>query len=231
MAFDQNLLFVGGVQLLILLLAISVHESAHAWVALYCGDPTAFERGRISLNPLRHLDPFGSVLLPILLLIAGAPLFGWARPTPVDTRRLRQPERDHLLVTLAGPVSNLLLAILATFLLAVAVRVLGPDAQQAASLTLLRQFEEAMNLAHFPVMFTLVQLAFLNAFLAVFNLIPVPPLDGGQVLLNILPPDWAAKYSSIRPFGFMIILVLAMLNVLSFLVLPIYVILSLVINL
>lgn len=231
MSLDQNVLFTGAIQLLILLLAISVHESAHAWTALRCGDDTAAKLGRISLNPLRHLDPVGTLLVPILLLVAGAPVFGWARPTPVAVDRLRRAERDHLLVTLAGPLSNLALALLMAVILAVAVRALGDEGRLTAYASLLGDLETASTSAHFPLLYTLVFGAFLNAFLAFFNLIPVPPLDGGEVVLHLLPPAWAYRYAAVRPFGFMIVLALAMLKVLSVLVLPIYVVLSLIINL
>ncbi len=228
---DQNLIFSGGMQLLILLLAISVHESAHAWVAARCGDDTASKLGRVSLNPLRHIDPVGTLLLPILLLLARAPVFGWAKPTPVDVRKLRQPQRDHMLVTLAGPLSNLLIAAVLTLILAIAVRALGADARMAAQASLLGDLERASQSAHFPIMFTLVFGAFLNAFLGIFNLIPVPPLDGGQILLQMLPPRLAYRYAAIRPFGFMIVLGLAFLDLLKFLVLPIFALLSIVISL
>jgi len=228
---DQNLLFSGGMQLLILLLAISVHESAHAWTAARCGDDTALLMGRVSLNPLRHIDPFGTLLVPIMLLLAGAPVFGWARPTPVDVRKLRHPQHDHMRVTLAGPLSNLLLAGALMFVLAIAVQVLGDDARAAAYASLMGDIPLAAESAHFPLMFTLVFGAFLNAFLGIFNMIPVPPLDGGQILLHLLPPSLAYRYAAIRPFGFMIVLVLAMLNVLSILVLPIYAVLLMIINL
>jgi Zn-dependent protease len=228
---DQSLLFVGGVQILVLLLAVSVHESAHAWTAARCGDNTAAELGRISLNPLRHLDLVGSVLLPLLLVFTGGPVFGWARPTPVDHRKLRHPQRDLLRVSAAGPLSNLLLFVIGALILGVAVRLAGQDGREVAYLSLLHDIEGASKLPQFPLMFTLVQLAFLNGFLAIFNLIPVPPLDGGQIVLQLLPPDWARRLAALRPFGFMIVLALAMLNVLSVLVLPIYVVLSLIINL
>jgi Zn-dependent protease len=231
MNIDQNLLFSGGMQLLILLLAISVHESAHAWTAARCGDDTALSLGRVSLNPMRHIDPFGTLLVPIMLLLAGAPVFGWAKPTPVDVRKLRNAERDHLRVTLAGPLSNLLVAAALMLVLAIAVRALGDEARAAAYASLLGDLQLASESAHFPLMFTLVFGAFLNAFLGVFNLLPVPPLDGGQIMLHLLPPRLAYRYAAIRPFGFMIVLVLAMLNVLSILVLPIYVLLSMIINL
>ncbi len=231
MEIDQNLLFGGGMQLLLLLLAISIHESAHAWAAARCGDDTAAKLGRISLNPIRHIDPVGTLLLPIMLLLARAPVFGWAKPTPVDVRKLRNPERDHMLVTLAGPLSNLMLAGVLMAALGVAVQTLGEGARDAAYASLSGDLEAAYELPHFPLMFTLVFGSFLNAFLGVFNLIPVPPLDGGQILLQMLPPQLAYRYAAIRPFGFMIVLALAFLDLLKYLVLPIYALLSLIIHL
>lgn len=226
MKLDPTLLLTGGVEILVLLLAISVHESAHAWMAERCGDPTARMLGRVTLNPLKHLDLFGSIILPILLIFAHAPLFGWAKPTPVLVRNLRRPRRDDILVSAAGPISNFLLATVATIVLAVVVRSLGPLAQRAARLTLLNQFSVAAHYPNFPLVFFLVEFAFLNAFLGLFNLLPIPPLDGGQILLNLLPPDWAARYDRIRPFGFLIVIGLAVLNLLSFLLIPVYVILA-----
>lgn len=226
MKIDPTLLLTGGVEILVLLLAISVHESAHAWMAERCGDPTARMLGRVTLNPLKHLDLFGSIILPILLILAHAPVFGWAKPTPVLVRNLKRPRRDDILVSAAGPVSNFLLATAGTIVLAVVVRSLGPAAQRAARLTLLNQFSVAAHYANFPLVFFLVELAFLNAFLGLFNLLPIPPLDGGQIVLNLLPPDWAARYDRIRPFGFLIVIGLAVLNLLSFLLIPVYVILA-----
>ncbi len=228
---DSDLLFGGLIQVLVLLLAISVHESAHAWTAWRCGDPTAYALGRVSLNPLRHLDPVGSLLVPVLLLISGAPVFGWAKPTPVRVGKLRSPERDHLLVTAAGPASNLALFVLALAALVVMLAVLGPEARDTAQASLLRDLPAARQGAHFPLLFSLVQLAFLNGFLGLFNLLPVPPLDGGQIALQLLPPEWAARYSAVRPYGFMIVLVLAMLQVLWLLVIPVYVVIAVVIEL
>ena len=228
---DSDLLFGGLIQVLVLLFAISVHESAHAWTAWRCGDPTARALGRVSLNPLRHLDLVGSLLVPILLIIAGGPVFGWAKPTPVRVGKLRSPTRDHLLVTAAGPASNLALFALALVALGGALAVLGPEARETAQASLLRDLPAAREGAHFPLLFSLVQLAFLNGFLGLFNLLPIPPLDGGQIALQLLPPDWAARYSAVRPYGFIIVLVLAMLSVLWLLVVPVYVLIALVIQL
>jgi len=231
MNLDPNTLITAAVQLLILLMAISVHEAAHAWTALRCGDSTAFEAGRVSLNPLRHIDLFGSILVPIILAISGGPVFGWARPTPVRIARLRNPDRDHLLVTVAGPLSNALLGFMALAVLAVMLPLLGEEAGPTATASLVRDFESAAKSSSFPIVFTLVQAAFLNGFLAILNLLPIPPLDGGQIVLQLLPPEWAARYSSVGRYGFMIVLGLAILNVLVILVMPVYVIIAMVISL
>lgn len=231
MDLDSNIVMTAVVQVLILLMAVSVHEAAHAWTALRCGDSTAYELGRVTLNPLRHLDLFGSVLIPVILAFSGGPVFGWAKPTPVRLARLRRPRRDHLLVTAAGPISNILLGLLALAALAMTLAILGEEAGQTATASLLRDFEAASKTASFPVIFTLVQMAFLNGFLAIFNLLPIPPLDGGQIVLHLLPPDWARRYESIRPYGFMIVLGLAILNVLVVLIVPVYVIIAMVISL
>jgi Zn-dependent protease len=217
------------VQLLLLWLAISVHESAHAWTADLCGDPTARTLGRATLNPLRHVDLLGSLLFPGLLLMFGWPVFGWGRPAPVLEENLRRPGRDGLLVASAGSLANLFVVGVATVAIVVMVRVLGPEARQAAFLTLIQQ-AGAERLRAFPVMFTLVRLASVNAFVAAFNLIPLPPLDGGQIALRLLPPDWAARLAAIRPYGFMIG-VLAAVGLVPLLLLPFYGILGLVINL
>jgi Zn-dependent protease len=215
---DPTRIATGLVEILILLFAVSAHEAAHAWMADRCGDPTARQLGRVTLNPLRHIDPFGSVLLPVILFIAGAPVFGWARPTPVLTRNLRRARRDGILVTAAGPLVNLTISIVAAVLLAVAVRVV-PDGRETATVALqMNFFREAGTAApagNFPLLFTLVQLSYLNGFLAIFNLVPIPPLDGGQILIDLMPADWAQKFAALRPFGFMIVMGLGMFGLLS----------------
>lgn len=226
---DSNLLFGALVQLLLLWLAVSVHEAAHAWTALLCGDDTAREQGRASLNPLRHIDPLGSLLFPALRMAFGLPVFGWGRPTPVTDTRLRRPVRDDILVLASGSLANLLLASVASIVLVLLVRALGPDAREAAFLSLVHA-PGAETVSSYPVMFTLARLASINAFVAAFHLIPLPPLDGGQIVLHLLPPDWAQKLAAIRPYGFMIG-VLAAMGLLPFLLLPFYGILGLVIKL
>ncbi len=227
---NTDLVFAGAIEILLLLLAVSAHESAHAWVADRCGDPTARSLGRVSLNPLRHLDPFGSVILPLLQAVFRAPVFGWGRPAPVLAQNLRNPYRDGLLVAAAGPVANGLLAALATVGVGIAVHGLGPEARRAAFWTLIQQTDGASGLSDFPVMFTLVRMATINAFLVVFNLIPLPPLDGGQIAVQLLPPDWGERLAGLRPYGLIISMILAVLGVVTLLLLPFYGLLSLVIH-
>ncbi len=225
-----NALFAGAIQLLVILLAISVHEAAHAWSALRAGDPTGADLGRITLNPVRHIDLLGSIIVPALLVFAGGPVFGWAKPTPIRVSKLRNPETDHLRVVLAGPISNLLVGGVALLALSAAIALLGSAGAETASLCLVGDIENAAQSAHFPLLYTLVQFAFLNGFLSVFNMVPVPPLDGGQVALQLLPRSWALRYSRIQPYGFMIVLALAAFNVLSIIVLPVYLVVLLVIQ-
>ncbi len=231
-----HLVFTVAVQFLLLLLAVSFHGAAQARMAELCGDPTASKLGLTRLNPLRHFDLLGTLLFPALLLAFGFAfsatgfpiLFGWGRPVPVVEANLRRPGWDGILVAGAGPAIHLLLTGAACVALVVGVHVLGPEARQAASLSLLYQ-PGAEELRAYPVMFTLVRMASLNAFMAAFHLIPLPPLAGGQIALRLLPPDWAARLAAIRPYGFMIG-VLAALALVPFLLVPFLLILGMVIN-
>ncbi len=200
---NSSFLFSTLTQILLLWLAISIHESAHAWMAGRCGDPTAREQGRVSLNPILHVDLLGSMLFPSLLLAMGWPVFGWGRSTPVVREKLRRPVRDDVLVLAAGPAANFIVAVIATVAIVVTMRELGPEAREAAVRALF-SMPGGEKIPSFPVMFTLVRLASINALIAAFNLIPLPPLDGGQIALHLMPPDWAERFSAIRPYGFMI---------------------------
>lgn len=176
--------------LLVLLFSLTVHEAAHAFTANRLGDPTARLLGRLSLNPIVHIDPVGTVLLPLVALATGAPILGWAKPVPVDLGRLPRGRQDFVLIAAAGPATNLVLALVASAALNVMVSSGSPGA--ASGLTT-----------------PLVELAWigveLNVLLAVFNLVPVPPLDGGNVLGGLLPAGLARQYDSLRPYGIFIL--------------------------
>jgi Zn-dependent protease len=172
-------------QMIALLFAISVHESAHAWTASRCGDPTARMLGRVSLNPIRHIDLFGTIILPLVAAISGIPLLGWAKPTPVDPRNFRNPMLDDILTSVAGPVSNFIVATGALLLLG------GISLSSASGHSLIMGLSGgfdggASDSALTPVAMLLYALMIINIVLAVFNLIPVPPLDGSHVLRHFL---------------------------------------------
>lgn len=181
----------------ILIVSLSVHEAAHAWTADQFGDPTARLLGRLTLNPLKHIDLIGTVIFPLLAIYSGLPLIGWAKPVPVDMRNLRSPRRDFAAVALAGPVSNLVLAAIGAALVAV----VGDTSSVAGNLV--------------------VFAAQMNVLLAVFNLIPVPPLDGGNVLAGFVPESFARLLDGMRQWGFILLYVLMFAGVLRVVVFPV----------
>jgi len=170
----------------VLLISLTIHEAAHAWTADKLGDPTARMLGRVSLNPLVHIDWIGTVLLPLMSALSGLPLIGWAKPVPVRTSNLRHPRRDFMMVAAAGPISNLLQAIAVAGVMHMFWGRLYPEGPEL-------------------LLFALYRAVQINLLLAFFNLIPVPPLDGGNVLLGLLPPRLAASFGQIRQFGFLIL--------------------------
>ena len=190
----DNIVLKAATWIVPLVFAIVLHEISHGWVASAFGDPTARDKGRLSLNPIRHVDPFGTIALPLVLAVSGAPVFGWAKPVPVIARRMRRPRLHMVLVALAGPGMNLLLALLATLALAL-LRWLAPaDGIGWAFLYL--------NLANFLV---------INVFLAVFNLLPIPPFDGGHVVEGLLPRRLVRPWRRLGRFGFPLLVVLLVL--------------------
>ncbi len=184
------------------LFAITLHEVAHGWMARWFGDRTAELLGRLSLNPLRHIDPIGTLLVPGVLLAFGGPLIGWARPVPVAARSLANPRRSMILIALAGPAANLLMA-------AGWCTVLGVIARVRLNETLV----------HWIALMAQAGIV-VNVILAVFNLLPIPPLDGGRVLAGLLPPPLASRLEKIEPVGIFVVLGLSALRMLDWLFEP-----------
>ena len=191
---------------IVLLFSLTVHESAHAWTADRLGDPTARLLGRVSFNPLVHADLIGTVVFPLIAMVAGVPLIGWAKPVPVDVRRLRHHRRDYMLVAAAGPASNLVLAVVAAIglrLLTVSPVTLGEP-----------------NIS-VPVASLLSRALQLNVLLAVFNMMPIPPLDGGNVIGGLLPRWLGSRFDAlIRPYGFILLYALMLTRGFDYLVVP-----------
>ncbi len=192
----ENLL----IQLPILIFSIILHEYAHGWMAERRGDDTARVMGRLTFNPLPHLDPIGSIILPLFALLAGGPIIGWAKPVPVNPYRLNDPKRDMIFVGLAGPASNILLAIACSAAMYI--------------MKLTGQLD--------PLLFKILYFAvFINILLPVFNLVPVPPLDGSRIVAGLLPSNLSYEYSKIEPYGFFIVIFLLYTGVLWRIIIPI----------
>jgi Zn-dependent protease len=182
----DNIVFRVATWLIPLVVAIVLHEISHGWVANAFGDPTAREQGRLSLNPIRHVDPVGTIALPLVLAVSGAPVFGWAKPVPVVARRMRRPRLHMMLVALAGPGMNLFLALVAAIALALLLPAVPPGGGAAWLFVIL-------NLINFVA---------INIFLAVFNLLPLPPFDGGHVVEGLLPRRLVRHYAKLARLGF-----------------------------
>lgn len=205
--FDAQHFAIGLTNYLVLLFSLSFHESAHAWMALRLGDDTAASLGRITLNPVPHIDPFGTVLMPLLQIFGGLPVLGWAKPTPYDPGRFRRDvtlRRGHISVAGAGPISNLILALLFALAFAVILRVDVPDGMKSGLYSLMT-VGIAMNVA-----------------LAVFNLLPVPPLDGSHIMSWALPRSMGEKFDAVAEgYGTMILWILFLTGLLGTIVGPI----------
>ena len=192
-----------AIWILPVLLAVSLHEAAHAWMADRKGDSTARMLGRLTFNPFKHIDPIGTILVPTVMILLTGFAFGWAKPVPVDVRNLRNPKKDMMWVALAGPASNFIMAFMwAVFLY---LSVLFHDSRSLLSLFLL----------YMPVAGI-----FINVILGVLNLLPIPPLDGGRIMVGLLPPRASLQYSKIEPYGFFIIIGLLVTGLLSYIIFP-----------
>ncbi|MDE0879362.1 MAG: site-2 protease family protein [Sphingomonas bacterium] len=198
----DNVIYRAAVWIIPLIIAIVFHEVAHGWMARFLGDPTAFEKRRLSFNPVRHVDPIGTLVLPLGLAIAGAPVFGWAKPVPVDARRLDNPRWGMVAVALAGPGMNFALATIA----AIALGMLSAATGDTAPPTGVMGF----------VFANLVNFLLVNVFLALFNLLPLPPFDGGHVVQGILPRRLAHEYAKLARFGFLLVILLIVVVPMAF---------------
>ncbi|MDZ4261410.1 MAG: site-2 protease family protein [Pseudomonadota bacterium] len=180
------------------LFAITVHEVAHGWVAKRLGDPTAMMLGRLTLNPLKHIDPIGTVVVPVMLLMLGGFIFGWAKPVPVTWRNLRNPKRDMVLVALAGPIANLLMALIWAVVVKIGMMTIA-----------------TMPFVGQPLIYMGSAGIFINIALMVLNLLPLPPLDGGRVVSGLLPGPLSYKFDKLESYGFFILLGLLATGILS----------------
>jgi Zn-dependent protease len=195
------------VQAFVILFAISVHEAAHGWAALKRGDPTAFRLGRVTLNPLAHIDPVGTVLVPLIFIINHLPPFGWAKPVPFDPRLSR---RDSLWIGLAGPASNIAAG---TLMIAPFLLIKSMGASIPVNSVLAKPFE--------ALYYLLIYFIMINLALAVFNLIPLPPFDGHWILAGLLPKRLAAKYEALRPYGMFILAAIVLLRIPKYIISPV----------
>ncbi len=182
------------ISIAVLLFSLSIHESAHAWTADWLGDSTGRDLGRVTLNPLAHIDPIGSLLFPLLGFLSGGVIFGWAKPVPVNTRHLKNPKKDHVLIAAAGPASNVTAALV--FLVGLKTMILLDPSLASDGHTL------------YPLFLLFYLGLIINVILAVFNVIPIPPLDGSWILSGLLPENLSVLFDRIRPYGFMLLMLL-----------------------
>jgi Zn-dependent protease len=207
-------------QLIAFLFAISVHESAHAWMANRRGDPTARMLGRVSLNPIRHIDLFGTLLLPAVAMLTHLPVLGWAKPTPVDPRNFKNPVLDDILTSIVGPISNFVVAS-AALLILILVKAISPAGEQVVFGTVVGATFTDTNSLLVPFCKLMFEMMVINIVLGVFNLIPVPPLDGSHVLRHLLPAGMRQIYDTVGTYGLLLLVFLGG-GLLSRLIRPVY---------
>ena len=196
-----------------ILIAITFHEVAHGFVAYKLGDPTAKFMGRLTLNPIAHIDIFGTILLPLILIVMtkGQFVFGYAKPVPINAMNFKNPRKGMAISAAAGPVTNIVLAFLSVLVLKFVLAPLGTISPESISDTVLK-----------PILMILIVSVQINIILACFNMIPIPPLDGGRVLTGLLPSRHAMSFSKIEPFGFIIVLVLIYSGLANYFIMPLY---------
>ena len=187
-----------------ILFAITAHEAAHGWVALQLGDKTAQRLGRVTLNPIKHIDPIGTVIVPLGMFLLSGVVFGWAKPVPINFRQLRQPRRDMGLVAIAGPTANLLMILFWAF-----IAKIGWLTSSTFALAIFLVYIGSAGI-------------FINAILMILNLLPILPLDGGRVLHSLLPPSWATSFGKLEPFGLPILVILLLTGALEILLTPVF---------
>jgi len=194
-----------------ILIAITFHELSHGFVANKLGDPTAKMMGRLTLNPIAHIDLFGTVLLPLMLILFGSPfIFGYAKPVPINPMNFKNPKRDMAISAAAGPITNLLLAILSMLILRLLISPLAALFPESLGVTVID-----------PLIMLFKSSVIINVVLAAFNMIPIPPLDGGRVLVGFLPYKQAVSFSKIEPFGFIIVIILIAAGIANYFVMPV----------
>lgn len=196
-------------QVVVLMLAFSVHESAHAYVAMRLGDPTAYMLGRVTLNPLKHIDLWGSIVMPLISLYTFGGMIGWAKPCPVTLRNFKHIKRDDILTSLAGPASNLAMATIALVLLLVLKHAVHGGGFAVEAAMAVAEHEQGIDLTVLPTLFPVMLLLYfgvlINLLLFVFNLIPVPPLDGSHVLRQFLPPGAERIFDQVGMYGLLLL--------------------------
>ena len=218
-----------------LVMSAVFHEYAHGWAAYKLGDETAKMNGRLTLNPIPHLDPLGSVILPLLLVFSGSPfVLGWAKPVPYNPYNLKDPKYGDLKVAIAGPATNFILAVFFGLL----ARFTAPSGEMKSSLiNSFFQGDYQMVLAEMSgslliSVFVMSLIAcFVNLILMIFNLLPVPPLDGSKILMTFLPPDWQIRFQQIEPYGIFIVLILLFLGLIQLIFVPLIILFSLLVGL